>query len=554
MTSNFTVPSTDAWAGYFAEAGNTISKNPSYLLLALGSFPLIAIVLNVLNQFVTQLPKDKTRPPVVFHWLPWVGSAIHYGMNPLDFFFQCREKYGNVFTFVLFGRNVTVALSPQGNNFVLGGKGHVFNAEDAYTHFTTPVFGKDVVYDCPNDKFMEQKKFIKYSLTGDRFREYVHMITEETENFLKKDETFATYQKNSKEWAKFDAVETLSQITILTAARTLQGKEVRDNLDKTFAQLYADLDGGFKPINFLFPNLPLASYRRRDRAHKKISEFYIDIMQKRKRGEAEDVDDVMGYLMKQKYRNGQEIPEHEVAHMLIALLMAGQHTSSATGSWAILHIAENPEVVERMYAEQVKHFGNPDGTFREMSFEEMRELPILDSVIRETLRMHPPIHSIMRGVRDDAPVPTSLAAPDKEGGVYIIPKGSWTLASPIMSQMDPSIWVHPERFELARWTDPEGFAKQALKTYDDKDGEKIDFGFGLVSKGTESPYQPFGAGRHRCIGEQFAYLQLGVVLATLVRHLEMKLGAPFPGNDYTTMITMPLKPRDIYFRRRATVA
>ena len=95
------------------------------------------------------MPKDKTRPPVVFHWLPWVGSAIHYGMNPLDFFFQCREKvrgtvalacvssdlpqYGNVFTFVLFGRNVTVALSPQGNNFVLGGKGHVFNAEDAYT-------------------------------------------------------------------------------------------------------------------------------------------------------------------------------------------------------------------------------------------------------------------------------------------------------------------------------------------------------------------------------------------------------------------------------------
>ena len=42
-------------------------------------------------------------------------------------------QYGNVFTFVLFGRNVTVALSPQGNNFVLGGKGHVFNAEDAYT-------------------------------------------------------------------------------------------------------------------------------------------------------------------------------------------------------------------------------------------------------------------------------------------------------------------------------------------------------------------------------------------------------------------------------------
>ena len=43
-------------------------------------------------------------------------------------------------------------------------------------HFTTPVFGKDVVYDCTNDKFMEQKKFIKYSLTGDRFREYRRLL------------------------------------------------------------------------------------------------------------------------------------------------------------------------------------------------------------------------------------------------------------------------------------------------------------------------------------------------------------------------------------------
>lgn len=42
-------------------------------------------------------------------------------------------QYGDVFTFVLFGRRVTVALSPKGNNFILGGKSTVLNAEDAYT-------------------------------------------------------------------------------------------------------------------------------------------------------------------------------------------------------------------------------------------------------------------------------------------------------------------------------------------------------------------------------------------------------------------------------------
>ncbi len=49
-------------------------------------------------------------------------------------------------------------------------------------------------------------------------------------------------------------------------------------------------------------------------------------------------------LIKQTYRDGTPLKDHEIAHILIALLMAGQHTSSATGSWALLHIAENPDV------------------------------------------------------------------------------------------------------------------------------------------------------------------------------------------------------------------
>jgi hypothetical protein len=42
-------------------------------------------------------------------------------------------QYGDVFTFILFGRRVTVALGAKGNNFILGGKSTVMNAEDAYT-------------------------------------------------------------------------------------------------------------------------------------------------------------------------------------------------------------------------------------------------------------------------------------------------------------------------------------------------------------------------------------------------------------------------------------
>jgi len=136
-----------------------------------------------------------------------------------------------------------------------------------------------------------------------------------------------------------------------------------------------------------------------------------------------------------------------------------------------------------------------------MTYEELRELPLMDAVIRETLRLHPPIHTIMRGVRDDVAIPATLSAPS-EDTTYVVSKGNWVLASPLISQTDPRVWRDSLKWDPYRWSDPEGIAAQAFATYTDEHGEKIDYGFGAVSKGTESPYQPFGAGRHRCIGEQ----------------------------------------------------
>jgi len=132
---------------------------------------------------------------------------------------------------------------------------------------------------------MEQKKFMKVGLSTDNMRAYVGMIENEVSEFLMKDPSFRIFQMNDiNEWGQFDVLKATQEMTILTASRTLQGKEVRENMDATFAQLFTDLDGGFTPLNFMFPNLPLESYRKRDRAQKKMAEFYIDIIKARKEG------------------------------------------------------------------------------------------------------------------------------------------------------------------------------------------------------------------------------------------------------------------------------
>jgi len=229
------------------------------------------------------LPRDPSLPPLVFSYVPVLGSAVTYGMDPYKFFADCRAQHGDLFTFRLLGRNVTVALGAKGSNLIFNGRLNEVSAEEAYTSLTTPVFGKDVVYDVPNAVLMEQKKFVKVGLSTENFRVYVGQITDEVTGFMKGDEGFSAFWRDGKSEAPVDIFKAMCEITILTASRTLQGREVRESLDKSYADLYHDLDGGFTPINFVIPNLPLPANFRRDRAQKLMSDFYRGIIEKRRK-------------------------------------------------------------------------------------------------------------------------------------------------------------------------------------------------------------------------------------------------------------------------------
>lgn len=164
-------------------------------------------------------------------------------------------------------------------------------------------------------------------------------------------------------------------------------------------------------------------------------------------------------------------------------------------------------------------------------------VPLLDAVVKETLRLHPPLHSIMRYVKTDLAVPPTLASPtSKREDGYVIPKGHYIMAAPGVSQVDPALWKSADEFDPHRWLDA-----ATASAMQDAGDEKEDFGFGMISTGANSPYLPFGAGRHRCIGEQFAYLQIGVIIATFVRLFKWQLDTKFPDPDYQSMVVLPSK-------------
>ncbi|KGO67697.1 Cytochrome P450 [Penicillium italicum] len=509
------------------------STQSIYTLASVGALAFIAlsVVINVLRQLFF---KKVHEPPMVLHWFPFVGSTISYGMDPYTFFSQSRAKYGDIFTFVLLGKKTTVYLGTKGNEFILNGKLRDVNAEEVYSPLTTPVFGRHVVYDCPNAKLMEQKKFVKFGLTSEALRSYVPLITNEVEEFVKNSPALQATK------GVFNVSKVISEITIYTASRSLQGQEVRDRFDSTFAEMYHDLDKGFSPINFMLPWAPLPHNRKRDAAQKKLTETYMDIIKARRTsGDKKNSEDMVWNLMSCTYKDGTPISDEEIAHMMIALLMAGQHSSSSTAAWIVLRLATCPEIVEELYQEQLQILGSD---LPPLSHEGLQKLDLHSKVIKETLRIHAPIHSILRAVKNPMPV---------EGTSYVIPTTHNVLSSPGVTARSPEFFPEPLKWNPHRWDEP------GTQTTKDEDEEQIDYGYGLVTKGTNSPYLPFGAGRHRCIGEQFAYVQLVTILAALVRHLKFSKPSPdtpFPETDYSSLFSKPLGTSFVQYEKREVKA
>jgi sterol 14-demethylase len=371
---------------------------------------------------------------------------------------------------------------------------------------------------------------MKIGLTTDAFRSYVPIIQDEVETFIKR----SSELKGQKGTVNIPA--SMAEITIYTASHSLQGKEVRDRFDSSFAALYHDLDMGFSPINFMLHWAPLPHNRARDHAQQTVAKTYMEIVQERRAGKGDAKLDIMWQLMQSTYKDSTPVPDREIAHMMIALLMAGQHSSSSSSSWIMLRLASRPDIMEELYQEQIRVLG-PD--LPPIRYEDLAKFTLHQNVLREVLRLHTPIHSIMRKVKSPMPVP---------GTKYVIPTSHVLLASPGCISRDEEFFPNPQLWDPHRWDEGSGGVLG-----NDVEEEKFDYGYGLISKGASSPYLPFGAGRHRCIGEQFANVQLVTITATMVRLFKFRNvdgSKDVIGTDYTSLFTKPLTPAVIEWERR----
>jgi sterol 14-demethylase len=122
--------------------------------------------------------------------------------------------------------------------------------------------------------------------------------------------------------------------------------------------------------------------------------------------------------------------------ILTAAMFAGHHTSSGTAAWTRIELLRTPEWLAKA-RDEVDGVYTREGT---LTYQPLREVPILESVIKEVLRLHPPLIILMRGVQQDLDV-----------AGYTIPAGRLVAIALHVSHAIPELFHDPERFDPGRY-------------------------------------------------------------------------------------------------------
>jgi sterol 14-demethylase len=432
------------------------------------------------------------------------GHLEEFRTDPIGLMQRTRDECGDVGWFQLADKHVTLLSGAKANEFFFRSADEDLDQAEAYP-FMTPIFGKGVVFDASPER---RKEMLHNSaLRGEHMKGHATTIEHEVHRMI----------ENWGDEGEIDLLDFFAELTIYTSTACLIGTKFRDQLDSRFAQFYHELERGTDPLCYVDPYLPIESFRKRDEARKGLVAQVQEIMNQRIANPPADKRDrdMLDVLVSIKDDEGNaRFSADEVTGMFISLMFAGHHTSSGTSAWTLIELLRHPDV----YADVIKELDELYADGQSVSFHALRQIPRLENVLKETLRLHPPLIILMRVAKGEFEV---------EG--YPIHEGDFVAASPAISNRIPEDFPNPEDFVPERYQEP----------------RQED----LLNRWT---WIPFGAGRHRCVGAAFATMQIKAIFSVLLRQYEFEMAQPPESyrNDHSKMVVQLARPAKARYRLR----
>lgn len=354
---------------------------------------------------VRSIGKYKAYPPTVKSiWVPFLGHMFGFGKDPVAFIIgQMKEVCVNVsaqliltklgtevFSFELFGTDCVFMGSDEAQSVFYASPEATLSAADAY-QFMTPAFGKDVVYDCPYEKFQEQRKYVRafgkhLTATGFSPSAWAFLLS------VKWSESSTTKPPltsmkcgrireawistpTSERWSSEPPLSAYSFLRESNFFSALQGPQIRSLVHSGYAKYMSDIDNAINVLSFFYPNLPMPSFRKRNLARKKVGEmvasmsflpnvsfltplfrrfeiqtwewkasgaWFLGTFERMRSG---FFSTWLTVPQSSTYADGTTITDDQIAGLTVALMLAGQHTSNITSTWLGIFLLSHPEVM-----------------------------------------------------------------------------------------------------------------------------------------------------------------------------------------------------------------
>jgi cytochrome P450 len=446
--------------------------------------------------------------------------TIAAARRPLEFLTSAAREYGDVVGFPLGGRPAVLLAHPDDIRDVLVTNGRCFHKGRGLERAKL-LLGEGLL--TSEDEFhLRQRRLASPAFHRARVDAY--------------GDTMAAYaRRRAESWqggATLDISREMAAYTLAVVGKTLFDADIEAEAHEIGDALSASLAAfNFMTLPFgeLLMRLPLPAVRRFERGRDRLDATIYRMIAER-RASGEDRGDLLSMLLlaQDTEGDGSGMSDLQLRDEAMTLLLAGHETTANALSWTWYMLSQHPEVEARLH-DEVDALGA-----RSLGAGDVARLPYTRAVLAETMRLYPPAWVIGRRALVDYPVRD-----------HVIRANSLVLVSQWVTHRDPRWWSEAESFQPERWRLTTG--GQEVRESGGQDGTN-QYRRGPTSSPSDIhsiarprlSYFPFGAGTRVCVGEQFAWMEAILALATFAQRWRLRL---VPGHPVAPQPIVTLRMR-----------
>jgi cytochrome P450 len=417
---------------------------------------------------------------------------IRFARRRLPFMVESAKKYGDVVFFKVGNERIYLFNHPDLIRDVLVTNQRNFTKSRALVR-AKKVLGEGLLTS-EGEFHLRQRRLAQPAFHRDRIAAYGRSMVEYADRIRSR-------------WADgrtLDVQDEMMKLTLAIVAKTLFSADVEKEageIGEALTTVFEAFNIGILPFSELLERLPLPYIKRFEAARARLDATIYRIIDER-RATGEDAGDLLSMLLlaQDTEGDGGGMTDTQVRDEAMTIFLAGHETTANALSWTWYLLSQHPEIEARFHRE-VDALGR-----RLPRPDDLPNLPYTRMILAESMRLYPPAWAVGR-----------RAINDFEAGGYRIPARSMVLMSQYITHRDPRFHPDPERFDPERWL-PE-----------------------VAATRPKFSYFPFGGGTRICIGEQFAWMEGILILATTSQKWKLRyLGSVAPEID--PRIT--LRPRE----------